>query len=281
MSFLLADCKELDFGELLAVNGGCSGGGSCSGGYSGGGSSGPTGPRGSDGGTGGAIGGTSGAGSNGSSSGCSGGIVLPQSPSPVRNNCGGSVSVPKNKPDENPGENTTKSLNQDEEDVTKKIKDAIDNFGDNSGGKGEKKKAYKVGEFQCDDYVEQILTDAGLNPKNYYVDDASGKTVDTHISELTAAGADKYSTDVAGLEDGAYVVFMKDADGAVNSHAAILVVDSDGGSYMYDNSSHNFPYLENGTKKYEGGIEKTVGTDAKAICDQYVGYDDFYFQKIM
>ena len=91
----------------------------------------------------------------------------------------------------------------------------------------------------------------------------------------------KYSTDVAGLEDGAYVVFMKDADGAVNSHAAILVVDSDGGSYMYDNSSHNFPYLENGTKKYEGGIEKTVGTDAKAICDQYVGYDDFYFQKIM
>ena len=37
MSFLLADCKELNFGELVAVNGGCSGGMACSGEFASGG----------------------------------------------------------------------------------------------------------------------------------------------------------------------------------------------------------------------------------------------------
>lgn len=52
---------------------------------------------------------------------------------------------------------------------------------------------------------------------------------------------------------------------------------------LYDNSSHNF-YSgvkdKYGNKIYYGGIEKTPGTSAEKVCNEYTGYENFYFQKI-
>ena len=302
MSFLLADCKELDFGELLAVNGGCAGGGVCSGGYGGGGGNQqpqpkPTAPKnpGSPQYPGGVNNTPSGSGD------CSGTINTGVGTS-TSGDCSGRPRIPQTpydndegekKPEDDYGEQKKYDVTEESgNDSVTKIKKAIDDFGDDSAGKGEKKNAYKVGEFQCDDYVEKMLTDAGYDPKDYYVDDPSGKTVNTHISELKAAGADKYSTDASSLTDGVYVVFMQDEDGSSGSHAALLVVDTEGSSYMYDNSSHNFPGRddagniirdENGKiASFEGGIEKTGWNNStpKNICDQYPDYEKFYFQKI-
>ena len=56
---------------------------------------------------------------------------------------------------------------------------------------------------------------------------------------------------------------------------------SGGGAFMYDNSSHNFKYKDSdGKTAYCGGIERTNGNSAKAVCNQYVGYENFYFQQL-
>ncbi|MCR4733395.1 MAG: hypothetical protein K5829_00090 [Treponema sp.] len=288
MSFLLTDCKELDFGELLAVNGGCAGGGSCGGGYSGGGGS----PRGSS------SNYSRNVGISSISGGCSGGSRVSFSGGCAGGSQGLDATTLKKAYDDPENQKKREDASKKwmekygEDEAVSKIKKAIDDFGDGSAGDGERKKAYKVGKFQCDDYVEKMLADAGYDPKDYYVDNPSKKTVDTHISELKASGSDNYSTDVSNLGDGAYVVFMKDTDGSLDSHTSIMVVDADGGSYMYDNSSHNFPdrdkdgnIIRDKNQKivsFDGGVERTGwnNSTAKDICGQYVGYEEFYFKRI-
>lgn len=158
-----------------------------------------------------------------------------------------------------------------------KIMEAIKNKGDNSGDDiGEMKKAYIKGVYQCDEYVEEMLTNAGYDAKKYYVDNPSGKTVDTHISELQKSEK-KYETDCTKLTEGVYVVFMADEQKKLDSHAALMFVNSDGSSFIYDNSSRNF---YNGNGSYDGGIEKTKDTSVSNLCGQYSGYENFYFQKL-
>ncbi|MGP1368936.1 MAG: hypothetical protein ACTTKX_06750 [Treponema sp.] len=145
---------------------------------------------------------------------------------------------------------------------------------------GEKKGAYVKGSYECDDYVEEMVKNAGYKSKDYYIDNPNGKDVDKHIKELKDSGK-SYETDSSKLTEGAYVVFMSDEQKVSRSHAALLFVNSDGSAFMYDNSSHNF-YKEtiNKVKYYYGGIEKTPGNSAQAVCNQYSSYENFYFQKI-
>ena len=141
---------------------------------------------------------------------------------------------------------------------------------------GNKRGCYIRGSYQCDEYVEEMVKGAGYNPKDYYVDNPHGKNIDTHISELKNSQKN-YETDSSKLTKGSYVVFMSDNDNKKNSHASLLFVKSDGSAYMYDNSSHNF---KNKDGTYSGGIEMTSGSSASAVCGQYTGYENFYFQKV-
>ena len=130
---------------------------------------------------------------------------------------------------------------------------------------------------------KEVIETAGYDSKDYFVDDPSGKNVNTHISELEKSGKENYSTDASKLSEGTYVVFMSDNEGVKEFHAAILVVDSTGNAYLQDNSSCNnvikdekgaYVLDSNGKKTYEGGTEKTSGGNAATSCSWYTGYEN-------
>ena len=161
-----------------------------------------------------------------------------------------------------------------EKTATDKIESAITKIG---------KKDYVKGGYMCDNYVEEVIKEAGYDPKDYYVDDPTGKEVNKHISELTTSEKKDYTTKASELSEGTYVVFMSDKEGEKESHASILVVDSNGNAYMQDNSSHNNATKWNTEGKaiaWDGGTEQTKGGDATYICSLYTGYENFYFQKL-
>ena len=168
---------------------------------------------------------------------------------------------------------------------SEKIMEQIIAKGDKTGiedqfDPGEKKGCYVKGSYQCDEYVEEMIRKAGFKPKDYSIDDPSGKTINEHIKDLQASKKN-YETDASKLTKGAYVVFMSDKEETLESHAALLFVEEGGGAFMYDNSSHNFKYKDSdGKTAYYGGIERTNGNSAKAVCNQYVGYENFYFQQL-
>jgi len=168
---------------------------------------------------------------------------------------------------------------------SEKIMEQIIAKGDKTGiedqfDPGEKKGCYVKGSYQCDEYVEEMIRKAGFKPKDYSIDDPSGKTINDHIKDLQASKKN-YETDASKLTKGVYVVFMADKEKTLESHAALLFVEEGGGAFMYDNSSHNFKYKDSdGKTAYYGGIERTNGNSAKAVCNQYVGYENFYFQQL-
>lgn len=121
------------------------------------------------------------------------------------------------------------------ESATVKIEGAINEIGTEVEG------AYVVGEYQCDEYVADVLERAGYDPGEYYVDNPGKKTVNNHIEEYISI----YENGKTGIQKpqncdtGVYVVFMQDKDNVKESHAAIMVVNSNGSAYMADNSSKN------------------------------------------
>ena len=294
MKFNLNDFIELDTKELLGVNGGggCSGTSSLSGGKS-------NGNQGSKK-TGGSLSGSgdkparnSGSPSTGGSSGgggCSSTSSLIGGKSDSgKQDCkktgsgkeisgGGNCSSVSAGSGMMPATDKTKTAPEKMMEAIAKKRTAPLNGSENDSG--EKKGAYVKGSYECDDYVEEMVKNAGYKSKDYYIDNPNGKDVDKHIKELKDSGK-SYETDSSKLTEGAYVVFMSDEQKVSRSHAALLFVNSDGSAFMYDNSSHNF-YKEtiNKVKYYYGGIEKTPGNSAQAVCNQYSSYENFYFQKI-
>ena len=203
----------------------------------------------------------------------------PSNPSSPTNNPSNSTpSLGNNTPvNSGNGQTTTNgnASNDSKMSATDKIENAIETIG---------KKDY-TSDYRCDEYVEDVIKKAGYDPKDYFVDDPSGKNINEHISELKASG-NNYTTDVSKVTEGTYVVFMADKDGVKESHAAILVVDSNGNAYMQDNSSKN-----NATKwdeetgkaiAWDGGTEKYGGNGytTSKVCEAYTEYDNWYFQKI-
>ena len=136
-------------------------------------------------------------------------------------------------------------------------------------------------DYRCDNWVQEVLADAGFKFTDYMAGDAKEFCVQNHIDNLVK-GANTYTNKVP-TEKGAYVVFMNDGHeytkqdgtrGPMPPHTGILIVGENGyGSYFYDNSSGNS----------NGGVEKTVGrvgsNDSADIMSQF-GYDTFYYQKI-
>ncbi len=258
--------SELD---LISVNGGNNGGGCTGGGAgkvakgdtgSGSGGENPTAPTNTP---------SGGGGGGGSTSTSSGGCTAIKTDTETKTSETEDKSNDSSGGDNNVQETTTpSSIDQ--------VKKAIADIGHKDYIKG------KDG-YMCDDYVFDVIKKAGYDASDYYVDNPSGKTVDTHISELTKPG-NTYQTDASKLEVGAYVVFMSDKQKSIDSHAAILVVE-EGGSYMMDNSSRNNVTKRDANGKaiaWDGGTERYGGDGftAKLVCDAYTGYENFYFQKL-
>ena len=286
MKFNLNDFIELDTKELLGVNGGggCSGTSSLSGGKS-------NGNQGSKK-TGGSLSGSgdkparnSGSPSTGGSSGgggCSSTSSLIGGKSDSgKQDCkktgsgkeisgGGNCSSVSAGSGMMPATDKTKTAPEKMMEAIAKKRTAPLNGSENDSG--EKKGAYVKGSYECDDYVEEMVKNAGYKSKDYYIDNPNGKDVDKHIKELKDSGK-SYETDSSKLTEGAYVVFMSDEQKVSRSHAALLFVNSDGSAFMYDNSSHNFRRKINGINYYDGGIEKTPGNSAQAVCKEYSSYE--------
>lgn len=279
MRFSMNDFIELDLNGLLEINGG----GSCSRGSGGSCSSSGGSPSGG--------GGTSSGGGRCSSSygGCSspaaryggGKCSSPGTPSVPKGNGNCSVNNPLK------GQS---NYNEDYETAKKQIEQAEKNYATLTASiDSNKDKKYVCDykpetDYRCDNWVQEVLSDAGFDYNNFYAGDAKKYTVENHISDLKASGRD-YTTETP-TEKGVYVVMMNDGHsytkedgttGTLAAHTGILVVtDGNKGSYFVDNSS--------GNNDKTGGIEKTYGysetnSTSQAVISQF-GYDSFYFQKV-
>ncbi|MCR4953294.1 MAG: hypothetical protein K6A43_04385 [Treponema sp.] len=298
MSFLLADCKELDFGELLAVNGGCAGGGSCSGGYSGGGGgynpkpNNPSSPNPS--GSGGCSGGYGGG--NNNSAGCNGVInkpvtkpvIVPTTSLPCSGGNENPLDVDKLIGEYNDPENVKKreeankkwqdwwnsTLSREDEkarftdkelSIQNKILRAISKIGT---------RAYVKGEYQCDQYAAEVLERAGFDIEFYCVENPAEKTVDTHMADMNSNNL-IYTMDFDDLDYGSsYLVFMKDNDNKLESHTGIFINGGNSGYLFCDNSSSNKEVLEG------GGTGIQAGSDARDVFSHYKRYEQFCFVKL-
>ena len=127
---------------------------------------------------------------------------------------------------------------------------------------------YKVGEMQCDDYVQSVLGSAGVNYYEYFAGEAKEKTCAQHIDNLDPNG--KYDSSV--VEKGSvYVCFM--GGGKVAEHCALLVASNDGGFYMADNSSGNW--------SGNGGLHVDYSTSLAGVESLFSkNYSKFYYQKV-
>jgi len=160
----------------------------------------------------------------------------------------------------------------------------------------DKQYNYDTG-YRCDNWVEEVLNDAGYDASDYLTAGNSyEKTVQQHIDALTSSKTEGVDyTKTLPTADGAYVVFMDDSSIGYAEHAAILVIEN-GVATLYDNSSGrgNAFYKEDeagnvlkdkdGNPRvsyYDQGVasEKVYGANNGSKIDGY-GYDTFYYQKI-
>lgn len=127
---------------------------------------------------------------------------------------------------------------------------------------------YKVGEMQCDDYVQRVLREVGINYSKYFAGEAKEKSCAQHIANLDPKG--KYDSSV--IEKGSvYVCFM--GGGKVDEHCALLIASENGGFYMADNSSGNW--------SKNGGLSVDYSTSLAGVEKDFrSNYSKLYYQKI-
>ena len=122
--------------------------------------------------------------------------------------------------------------------------------------------------YCCDNWVEEVLSDAGYDPAEFMYGDSTA-LVQQHIDNLESGS---YSTLVPNTE-GAYVVYMNNSDNSDYNfvpHAGILTVESDGRMLFHHNSSSND----------NNGVASDIITSSNGITFDGYGYDSFYFQQI-
>ncbi len=138
---------------------------------------------------------------------------------------------------------------------------------------------YKYNEngVRCDNWVEEVINDAGLDSTKYLpAGNSYAKNCMQHIEEAKKENSG-FTTEVPSL-DGAYVVFMGDGTyhsgpkkgQHANEHAALLIIEN-GAMTVWDNS------LGNST----GGVDSTsvyALTDTR--LSEFTLYESFYFRKI-
>ena len=137
---------------------------------------------------------------------------------------------------------------------------------------GNKKYNEQNNGYKCDNWVEEVLTDAGYNAQDYLpAGKASEYKVAQHIDSLKKSG-NEYSTTIP-TKEGVYVVFMdgKGSLGTLDPHCVILTVSSGNEMSFTHNSSSNDNY----------------GVDTWSVTSQNNGtklsnlaYSNFYFQEI-
>lgn len=130
----------------------------------------------------------------------------------------------------------------------------------------------------CDNYVQDVLTRAGVDYGKYFKGDAKKYTVTDHIKNLSTYKNYDSSTVEKG---GTYVVFMcgdkVKSDGTLaeySPHCGLLTVDKDGNCYFTDNSSSNKKKSSS-----NGGLGVTYGRSVSEFESQYA-YSKFYYQKV-
>ena len=138
---------------------------------------------------------------------------------------------------------------------------------------------YKYNEngVRCDNWVEEVINDAGLDSTKYLpAGNSYAKNCMQHIEEAKKENSG-FTTEVPFL-DGAYVVFMGDGtyhsgpkEGQhANEHAALLIIEN-GSMTVWDNS------LGNST----GGVDSTdVYALSNTRLSEFTLYESFYFRKI-
>lgn len=135
--------------------------------------------------------------------------------------------------------------------------------------------------FQCDNYVQAVLTEAGFDYNDYFAGSAYEYTCDEHITH----GKEKktYSSEIP-TANGVYVVLMGSgkeytrADGSTgtyNSHAALLVIQDGYKPYIIDNSGGNI------LLGYDTGCnDLCVRSSSESAVKAFSLYNDYYFQKV-
>ncbi len=127
---------------------------------------------------------------------------------------------------------------------------------------------YKIGGMQCDNYVQDVLGQAGVDYSKYFAGEAKDKTCAEHIANLDSSKDYSAST----IEKGSvYVCFM--GGGKADEHCAMLIASDNGGFYMVDNSSGNW----NGN----GGVNVDYANSVAGVEKAYrSNYSKFYYQKV-
>lgn len=127
--------------------------------------------------------------------------------------------------------------------------------------------------YQCDNYVEDVLETSNLNTSIYLAGKAKDKNVDEHIAnslgDNRVAKQDRY--DAPDLSEGVYVVFMNEGTDPktgekTRSHSGFVYVHEDGVSYI-DNSS------------YYGGVYEQQFSSVQAFQSEY-SYGGFFYQRV-
>lgn len=125
---------------------------------------------------------------------------------------------------------------------------------------------YEIGGTQCDNYVQDVLGQAGVDYSKYFAGEAKDKTCAEHIANLDSSKDYSAST----IEKGSiYVCFM--GGGEVDEHCAMLIASDNGGFYMVDNSRGNW----NGN----GGVNVDYANSVAGLESLYK-YSKFYYQKV-
>lgn len=129
--------------------------------------------------------------------------------------------------------------------------------------------------YKCDNWVQEVLTDAKFDYNDYFAGDANRKEVKDHISNLKSKG-EKFYTMKVPSKPGSYVVFM-DGTGSLGTlapHCGILQVNINGTMTFADNSSGN-------DAAGEGGGVLQYSTSAQLPTKlEGLAYSNFYFQEI-
>lgn len=135
----------------------------------------------------------------------------------------------------------------------------------------EKIKYEKVRDgFMCDNYAQSLLEKCGVDYSSYFAGEANDKTVAEHIANLDESKNYDSSTVKKGCS---YVCFMGSSSKGYEEHCAIMVSTKNGGYYMIDNSSGN-------KSRYStGGLGITYANSLKTLEGEF-GYSKFYYQKI-
>ena len=129
--------------------------------------------------------------------------------------------------------------------------------------------------FKCDNWVEKVLKDEGIDPSRYLTAGDSSKTVAEHIAALRISG-NNYTMTVP-TESGFYCTFMdgEGSKGLLPEHCGILEVKANGSMVFHHNSSA-------ATEHFTGGGYGNWKTEPQKNGTKLSGlaYSNFYFQRI-